>query len=306
MRSQVIGLAEAIGLPFVEKQITLRAPWSWLPGHLCPFALSGLDPAADRLEPPWPRLLISCGRRSTAASIAVRRRAGGRTVTVHIQDPQVPPTAFDLVIPMRHDGLSGGNVFSVDTALHRMSAKALAEAERTWRGQLKPQGGKLLGIVLGGANRHYRFTPAIVAALRSTIGRAHDQGYDVIVTPSRRTGPEVMNTLKQAFGDESWYSQWDGESDNPYVGILALADRLVVTGESVSMVSEALATGHPVHVLPLEGHGRRHELFLANLAEREMVSRIDDAELDWSWSGCPPADATPQAAQRVLEYLAGA
>ena len=80
MRSQVIGLAEATGLPFHEKQIRLRAPWSWLPGHLCPFALSGLDRAHDRLDPPWPRILISCGRRSTAASIAVRRASRGHTL----------------------------------------------------------------------------------------------------------------------------------------------------------------------------------------------------------------------------------
>jgi len=303
MRSQVIGLAEATGLPFTEKQISLRAPWSWLPGHLCPYALSGLDPAHDRLAPPWPRLLISCGRRSTAASIAVRRLSAGRTRTVHVQDPQAPPPAFDLVIPMRHDGLTGENVFPVDTALHRMSPAKLAEGERLWRERLKPGGKALLGIVLGGANRHYRFGEQTIDRLVGIIQDAHGNGSDVIVTPSRRTEAAVTDRLHREFSDESWFSLWDGGTENPYAGILALSDRLVVTGESVSMVSEALATGHPVHVLPLEGLGRRHERFLANLCGRSMISPIENRSLDWLWPGCPPVDATPLAAEQIRKRL---
>jgi mitochondrial fission protein ELM1 len=306
MRSQVIGLAEAIGLPFEEKQISLRAPWSWLPGHLCPLPLAGLDPAHDRLAPPWPRLLISCGRRSTAASIAVRRAARGRTMTVHIQDPQAPPSAFDLVIPMRHDGLEGENVFPVDTALHRMSPAALAQGEKDWRERLKPNDGKLLGIILGGANRHYRFSAETIARLTAIVRDAHDRGNSVIVTPSRRTEPAVTEALQREFGAQDWFTLWDGSGDNPYAGILALADRLVVTGESVSMVSEALATGHPVHVLPLQGHGRRHERFLANLCGRQMISPVENTSLDWLWAGCPPVDANPLAAGQIKDRLISA
>jgi mitochondrial fission protein ELM1 len=306
MRSQVIGLAEATGLSFAEKRIRLRAPWSWLPGNLCPLPLAGLDPAHDLLRPPWPRLLISCGRRSTAASIAVRKRSRGATMTVHIQDPQASPSAFDLVIPMRHDGLTGPNVFPVDTALHHISSDALTTGRQAWQGCLKPDNRQLLGVVLGGANRHYRFDADTVADLMALIRNARARDWSVVVTPSRRTEPAVIAALKREFGDQDWFNLWDGSGDNPYVGILALADRLIVTGESVSMVSEALATGHPVHILPLAGRGRRHGLFIANLADREMVSLISGGELDWDWQGCQPVDSTPLAAEQIRQRLAPA
>jgi mitochondrial fission protein ELM1 len=303
MRSQVIGLAEATGLAIVEKQIRLRPPWSWLPGHLCPFPLAGLDRAHDRLEPPWPDLLISCGRRSTAASIAVRRRSGGHTMTVHIQDPQAPPSAYDFVIPMRHDGLTGANVFPVDTALHRISSSVRNEAEKTWRQRLKPHNGDLLGIVLGGANRHYGFSADTIALLHNVIEDARRRETGVIVTPSRRTGQAVSEGLMRRFGSDPGFSLWDGSGENPYAGILAVSDRLIVTGESVSMISEALATGRPVHILPLAGSGRRHERFLDNLYQRQLADPINGSALNWEWAGGGATDATPLAAAEVKHRL---
>jgi uncharacterized protein len=307
MRSQALGLAEALGLPFAEKRIRLRPPWSWLPGHLVPAALAGLDPSYERLSPPWPRLVISCGRRSVAAAIAVRRASAGRTITVHIQDPRVPPRHFDLVVAMRHDGLAGDNVLSVDTALHRVSRDRLAAAEVEWRDRLKPGAAPLLGVLLGGRNRHYNWTRAIVERLAAMLRRAHaEQGMRVFLTPSRRTEAHVTAALAARFAGEPWLAIWDETEPNPYFGLLALADRLLVTGDSVSMISECLATGNPVHVLPLAGRGRRHEAFVEGLVERRLVSLIDRDDLDWGWAGAAPVDATPLAAERVNRLLAAA
>ncbi len=303
MRSQAVGLAEATGIPFTEKQVRLRAPWSWLPGHRCPRPIWGLSASHDQLRPPWPELLISCGRRSTALSIAIRKYSRGRTRTVHVQDPQAPPGAFDLVIPMRHDGLAGENVFPVDTALHGISPTVLAEGDRIWRVRLKSAEKQLLGVILGGANRYYRFGAEAVDNLAGIVEDARRRDMNVIVTPSRRTEPEIIDLLQTTFGSDPGFSLWDGSGENPYVGILAVADRLVVTGESVSMVSEALATGRPVHILRLEGSGRRHERFLENLVRKSMISVIDGRRPDWTWQGCPPVDSTPEAAKAILGRL---
>ena len=93
---------------------------------------------------------------------------------------------------------------------------------------------------------------------------------------------------------------WDGEGDNPYFGILALSDRLVVTGDSVSMVSEAAASGRPVAVFDLGG-GARHQRFLGNLLERGLVSRLDGSP--WPQAPEGPVNATPFAAEAVLRLL---
>ena len=78
---------------------------------------------------------------------------------------------------------------------------------------------------------------------------------------------------------------------------------LIVTGESISMISEALATGRPVHVLPLEGHGRRHDAFLTRIAARRFVSVMEGDDLDWSFAGPGPVNATPVVAARIREML---
>ena len=125
-----------------------------------------------------------------------------------------------------------------------------------------------------------------------------------VITPSRRTGEATKALIADALAAEPFGTLWDETGDNPYFGILALADRLIVTAESISMISEALATGRPVHVLPLEGRGSRHEAFLdacwqreARLADRRRRSRL----------GRSPASRrstpAPKPAQRLRAML---
>jgi mitochondrial fission protein ELM1 len=195
-------------------------------------------------------------------------------------------------------------VLTVDTALHRVSRDRLEVAAADWRRRLKPDDAPLLGVLLGGRNRHYRWTPAQIERLAALLHSAHaDHGMRVFVTPSRRTEPHVTADLAARFAGEPWLAVWDEADPNPYFGLLALADRLVVTGESVSMISECLATGRPVHVLPLAGRGRRHEVFLDGLTGQGLVSLVDGGELDWSWAGTAPLDATPVAAERINRLL---
>jgi len=271
-RAQALGLAEALGVPFEEKIIGLRRPWSWLPGAWCPNALSGLDPTKDRLSPPWPDLLITCGRRSTAVSIAIRRASGGRTVTVHIQNPQTRLNAFDLVFPMTHDGVSGPNAVPLDTAIHRVTAAKLAQGATEWRDRFAELPRPLVGVILGGRNRSYRFTEAVGRSLLGKLDALHaETGAGLAITPSRRTEPEIRALFAEWAKDRAWTRYHSGEDDNPYFGILGLADALVVTGDSVSMLSEAISTGRPVASVRLDGKSRRHELFLDRLESSGAV-----------------------------------
>lgn len=265
-RAQALGLAEALGVPFEEKIIGLRRPWSWLPGAWCPNPLAGLDPAKDALSPPWPDLLITCGRRSTAPSIAIRRASGGRTATVHIQNPQTRLDAFDLVFPMKHDGVTGPNAIPLATAIHRVTPEKLAAGAAEWRDRFAHLPRPLVGVILGGRNRSYRFTEDIARSLLDRLEALHAAtGAGLAITPSRRTEPEIKALFAAWAQERGWTHFHSGEGDNPYFGILGLADALIVTGDSVSMLSEAVSTGRPVASVRLEGRSRRHELFLDGL-----------------------------------------
>ena len=202
MVSQALGLAEAVGLPIVEKRVEVRAPWRWLPAQawLAPFA--ALSPQGDGLAPPRPRLLIGCGRMSVALSMAVRRASGGRTFTVQVQKPEVAARHFDLVVPPRHDGLNGENVIQSRGALNRVTPERLAaEAERLTPA-LAHLPRPLVTVLVGGSNAVYRLTPAIAAELGARLRRlGEEMGAGFAVTPSRRTGAVAEAALRAGLGE---------------------------------------------------------------------------------------------------------
>ena len=291
--SQAEGLAEALGWPFESIVVRLRRPWSWSPVHLQPPGLlcCGLE---EKLPQPWPDLLISCGRRSVPVAAAVRRAAGGRTFAVHIQNPRTPLPCFDLIVPLEHDGLAGPNVMATRAALHRVTPEKLAAAAAEWQERL----GKLnVAVLLGGRSRSYRFTRETVDKLAG--GLAGLDG-EFTVTASRRTEPSVVDALKARL-PRAWF--WDGTGPNPYLGMLALARHIVVTEDSVSMISEAISTGKPVYVAEMAGGSRRLAQFHASLMKDELVRPFDGRLAQWRYE---PVNETPRIAAEVRRRMEAA
>lgn len=273
MRSQVIGLGEALGIPFEEKIITARRPFSYLPPFLLPEPKLAIRDADKILRPPWPDLVITCGRRAVYAALAIRQASKGLTKLVHIQNPVGALQAFDLVISMRHDGVSGDNVLVVDTALHRVTPMKLVEGARDWRDHFKYLPRPLIGVVLGGRTRHYRFSMTIAENLIGQLKRLQRTlGVGIVITASRRTEPQIVERFQAFSRDHAGVWMWNNKGENPYFGILGLADTLIVTADSVSMLSEAIATGKPVATVALEGRARRHEHFVNMMIERGAIS----------------------------------
>jgi len=304
MRSQALGLAEAVGMTIEEKRIAPRPPYSWLPGGLVPTPLSALDSTGGPLAPPWPRLVVGCGRRSIGAVLAVKRASGGAAFAAYVQNPGWGRRQFDLVAALPHDGVKGPNVVTVPTALSVVTHQRLAAAREEWRTRLAPTGQPVLGALVGGDNGGYRLSAAVAARLVRVLKQAHaSHGFFAAITPSRRTHDAAKLLIANALTAEKFGWIWDGGGKNPYFGILALADRLIVTGESISMISEALVTGRPVHVLPLEGQGKRHDAFLSRIIGEGFVSQIDGDDLDWSFAGRGPIDSTAEPARRIRVAL---
>ena len=287
---QAEGLAAAVGQPFEVRTVRLRRPWSWLPAHRqAPGLLErGL---AERLGPPWPDLLVTCGRRSASVSVAVRRASGGRCFTVHIQNPRVPPRYFDLVAPPRHDGIGGPNVLETRVALHRLTPGALAAAGEAWRQRL---GALQVAVLLGGRSRSHRFTPETVAALAD--GLAGLEG-PVAVTASRRTEHSTVAALRARL-PEAWF--WDGSGCNPYAGMLALARHIVVTEDSVSMTSEAVSTGKPVYAARMAGGSRRLARFQAALMAEGVLRPFEGRLEEWRYE---PVNETPRVAAELIRRM---
>ncbi len=301
-RSQVLGLAEALGGRVVEKNIDLLKPWSLLPGHLCPLPFRGLDPALDRLEPPWPDVVVACGGRTIALALAIKKASGGKTLAIYIQNPKRAAKAFDLVISMRHDGLNGPNVLTIDTAIHRVTDKKLETARSEWQERFSSLRRPLVSVILGGRSHSLRFTAAVADKMLTDLATlANTTKASFFITPSRRTEPEVSARFKAFAENQPSARFWDGTGENPYFAMLALSDALIVTEDSISMVSEAVASGKPVATVPLEGNARRHEAFIRHLFDTKAISRFDGRFPEMTNTGLP--DDIKRATQAVLNLL---
>lgn len=300
METQVVGLAEAMGLAHVVKRVRVRRPWDWLPGRLWPWPLKAPTADSDPLTPPWPDLIISTGNVAAPLAVAIRRANGGRTRLVHLQNPKVALDRFDVVVAPRHDRLEGANVIETRGGLHRVTPAKIEAGAALWRDRFAHMPRPLVGVLLGGSNRRYRLDgkagAALGAMLSTAVARA---GGSLAVTPSRRTGAKALDALRRSLGDGPRFI-WDGKGDNPYFGLLGLADHLVITADSVSMISEALVTGKPVHVARLPGRSRRLGRFVDDLVADGYVRWFDGTLESWRYE---PLDEMTRVAAEVRRRL---
>lgn len=306
MESQCVGLAEALGLSPIVKRVVLRSPWRQLSPYLRLGHAHAFSRRGDQLEPPWPDLLIATGRLSVAAALHVRdesRRAGHPTMTVQVQNPVISPANFDLVIVPQHDRLTGPNVIATLGALHRVTARKLTDEAAKLAKRLPDLPRPHIGVLLGGPNGAYSFGQDDMAKFASLlVSAAKKSGGSLLVTPSRRTGAENMAVLASVLGDVPHFT-WDGSGDNPYFGILGLADHLVVTSDSINMVSEAAAADKPVYVFDLPGGSEKFTRFHHAMRERGLT-RPFTGMLDTRSEG-RQSDDMARAADAVRRVAAG-
>jgi uncharacterized protein len=300
MANQVIGLAEAVGFPFIEKRLDIRTPWRHLTPQLWLRPLSAPGPAGDRLQAPWPDLLIACGRLAVAPSLAVKRASNGRVFWVQVQDPRFARREVDLMVVPEHDPARGDNVFSTLGAMHRVTASRLAEGAQRFGPLLAGLPRPLVAVLVGGDNRVYRLTRSRFAAFVDQLANLARAGLGIAVTPSRRTAAAAEQLLRHRLAGLPAFV-WDGSGDNPYFGLLGLADAVLVTADSVSMVSEAAATGKPVHVVDLDGGSAKFERFHAAMREAGITRLFTGTIEDWRYR---PPDDTARAAAEIRRHLA--
>ena len=271
-----------------------RGLWGRVAAAWWPRPLAAIEPAA--LAPPWPELAIGCGGKSAAVLAALARRMR----VVIVQHPRMAPRRFDLVVAARHDELTGPNVLVTRTALHRVTPARLAAAAAAWQARLAHLPRPLVAVLVGGSNGRFRLDAAVGAGLAGQLAEMMRRDrVGVAVTPSRRTDAPVRAMLRDQLEPLGGWV-WDMTGENPYFGLLALADAIVVTSDSVSMVSEAVATAAPVLLAELPGRSRRIGLFTRGLIDdgriRPYVGRFEH------WPVEPVDDTAVVAAEMCRRF----
>ncbi|MGM0562392.1 MAG: mitochondrial fission ELM1 family protein [Pseudomonadota bacterium] len=258
--AQAEALAEALGWPVVRRHLNFRTPYVHGKPEFRPD-LYHIDPeTSDRLEPPWPDLILTIGRRPSMAALWVKQQSGGRTKVALIGRPKKHFDAFDLVIgtPQYHLP-QRPNVINLDLPLMRVDANRLAEQRAQWQDSLEPLPRPLTAVLIGGPTKPFALDAAAIARLVARVeALQQDEAGTLYFTTSRRTPPEVADALQAALPPGARFFRWEPDapgnpttSNNPYLGLLAHADRFVVTGDSISMMVEVASLGKPLAIFSL-------------------------------------------------------
>ncbi|WP_313929477.1 mitochondrial fission ELM1 family protein [Pseudoxanthomonas sp.] len=270
---QAQSLARALGGRAWDVTLEPRAPWRWIAPHALPAAEHAFGTAFHASWMHAPAVAIGCGRQAALATRLLRRR-GSRVV--QILDPRIDPSHWDLVIAPEHDGLTGPNVLTLLGSLNPVDDAWLADARAAFP-TLAALPSPRTAVLLGGDSAHYRFDAAAFARLALLLDDVAADG-SLLVTTSRRTPPAVIHAVRRRWAHRPHTLLWCDPSDgpNPYAGLLAWADRIVCTPESVNMLSEACGTRVPVQVFEPGRVGGRPRRFLDALRQRGRIHDLAD------------------------------
>lgn len=250
-----------------------RAPWRWLAPRRWPGSSGAFGDDFARLLSAPPGIAVGCGRQAALATRLLRDRG---TRVVQVLDPRLDPAHWDVVVAPVHDGLAGDNVIATLGSLHPVDDAWLARARAQFAAfEMLPR--PRTALLVGGGSAHARFDLATFEVLASRLDAAvAREGGCVLATASRRTPREVREALHDRYGPGpglAWRE--DGDGRNPYPGLLAWADRIVCSPDSVNMVSEACATRAPVFVFEPGRVTGRPRRFLEALLASGRIRAMD-------------------------------
>ena len=303
--NQVLGVAEALGLPFEQKKIEYDC-FAFLPNFLRgatklginSSSLREIDIPAERL----PDLIIGAGRRMFPLMRYLKKKSKGRTKLVQMMNPGMSGfKEADLIVLPRHDMYKGNasNVIQTLGAPHRVTEQKLSEELEKWRPQFEKYPQPRISVIVGGSTKKMPFTTEMAKQL--ALGVLDLNPGSILVTTSRRTPPDVIQILKQMFpAEETYFYQFGDAGENPYFGLLAWGSRIVVTGDSMSMCSECCATGVPVYIFaPSKSMSKKHALFHQQLYETGYATALGCGQTAFGGRLNPSQDV----AEKILSLL---
>ena len=279
MISQTEGLAKALKLNFSHHTVKLKSFWNIVPPKITPISENLLTEKfiCDS------RVIISCGRKSVVPSIALKKRFKDNIFNIHIQNPKVSLEHFDLVICPEHDDIHGENVLKTTGAIHYLTKKEINKKHNYLK--IKRDDKKIVSFLIGGPNKYYNYSERELDFVFNKVKNSFTPDkYKVVVIPSYRT-PE--NIIKKAVNTFSFnHEVVKTVNKSAYLESLNIADFIVVTCDSTSMISEAAVTGKPIYVAHMQSikNNYRFKKFYTQFKKLGIIRDLEDSIDIWSYN----------------------
>ena len=282
MISQVEGMAKALNSEYMHETVRLNFPWNLIPPKLTPVSNAILKNKIYLNENDNVDIIISCGRKSVVPSVILKKN-NPKIFTIHIQDPKVSLSNFDVIVAPEHDGLNGNNVYSSKGAIHYITK---SEIDRTKSYLMKNiNNEKVVSLILGGPNKYYKFdNDQLINIFNMIKSNFVSKGYSVIVIPSMRTPKDSIELAVREMGTCGHVVK--GIDKQAYLSAYALANYVVVTCDSTSMISEAATSGKPIFVAHMKPkkNNYRFQKFFKLFREMGIIRDLGEKVETWTYN----------------------
>ena len=282
MISQVEGMAKALNSEYMHETVRLNFPWNLIPPKLTPVSNAILKNKIYLNENDNVDIIISCGRKSVVPSVILKKN-NPKIFTIHIQNPKVSLSNFDVIVAPEHDGLNGNNVYSSKGAIHYITK---SEIDRTKSYLMKNiNNEKVVSLILGGPNKYYKFdNDQLINIFNMIKSNFVSKGYSVIVIPSMRTPKDSIELAIREMGTCGHVVK--GIDKQAYLSAYALANYVVVTCDSTSMISEAATSGKPIFVAHMKPkkNNYRFQKFFKLFREMGIIRDLGEKVETWTYN----------------------
>lgn len=276
--NQVIALAEELGVEYVTQLIEYNN-FARLPNYILSFwPIHVKKSILIKLKSEqFPDFIISCGRRTAAVALHLKKLSNDKTKIIQIMRPNIDPKEFELIILPQHDYFNGTlpNIIRIIGALNNIQKKIPSATEALKANY--PELGDFIAVIIGGSNKNYSFTQNNAKILSRILRKITDNhSLPLFFTFSRRTPNEVKAVIRKNFSFPNIIYDPLDNTPNPYPGIIGVAEYIISTADSISMCSEAAATGKPIYVFcPEDFNLKKHKFFIQQLVDLEMVKKLE-------------------------------
>ena len=297
MISQVEGLAKALDIDFTHHTVELNNFWKIIPPKLTPISQS----IYKKIVPSEFDVIISCGRKSVIPSIHLKNSSKKKVFNIHIQDPKVNFDNFDLVIVPEHDSINGSNVITTKGAIHYLTDNEISKNKDYLEALIKKDERKICSLILGGPTKYYDYSKKNIESIFSNLNvLLKKKNLQLVVIPSMRTPKNSIDYAKEYFGDN--HTIIDNVDKKAYLSALSKSERIVVTCDSSSMISEAALTGKPIYVANIvpRKNDKRFQKFRDLFRELNIIRSLGEEEENWNYQ---KLDETNRVAKIIKQKI---
>ena len=280
MISQAEGLARALDIDFTHHTVELNNFWKMFPPKITPISQN----VYKKIDHENFDVIISCGRKSVIPSIHLKKNSNKKVLNIHIQDPKVDLKHFDFIVAPEHDSIKGQNVISTKGAIHYLTENEINENKDYLNSFIKKDERIIWTFIMGGPTKYYDYSTENIKEIFTTLSElSKKHNFQLVIIPSMRTPTNIIQYANDYFGND--HTVIMDVDKKAYLSALAIAQNIIVTCDSSSMISEAALTGKPIYVASIlpKKNDKRFQKFRNLFRELSIIKNLGEEIEDWNY-----------------------